>query len=210
MINPFYLTVIILTFCFSATTEASSYLSIDQDFNVVSVNGKSYNSGFITSDSKVKLRLGVNKIAIEYEVIFDHGDDFDLIKSETLLVSFYASRDKNYVLNYLRPANSRAARLFVKNPIINVLDNTGYQLKASSYFIGSKSDSFINQQTRPSITGQPPIRITSNKNPTKSKGNSTNLPQKQSDADAEERLNYWWRKATEKQRQSFLKKILND
>ncbi len=205
------LLLLLLILCFSADCKASSTLLVDQDFNVISFNGVSYKSSFVTSDSKIKLNPGVNKIAIEYEVVFDHDDDFDLIKSDTVLVSFYANRNQNYVLSYLKPANPRAARIFAKNPTISILDQTGKNLKASSYFLGSKSESFINQQTKPSLRGQQPINIISNKNPRSTKKRPavhSSKPDKPM-TDVAEKLEFWWSKATPKQREAFLKKILN-
>ncbi len=212
MFKLFYLKLIVLAFALGSFCKANPTLLVDQDFNVISVNGSSYQGGFLTSDSKLQLQSGVNKIAVEYEVVFDQDDEFDLIKSDTLVISFYATKNNHYVLNYLKPANSRAARLFAKNPMINILDHSGSHLKASSYFLGSKSEGFINQQTRPSLIGQKPIRITSEKSIDSTDSQLKSTPSKTNKAvtNAEQQLEYWWQRATPKQRQSFLKKVLNN
>ncbi len=178
---------------------ASPSLLIDQDFNVLSVNGKSFSDGFFSADSTVKLISGVNKIALEYEAVFEQEDDFDLVKSEVLLITFYAQHQDQYRLTYLKPSNARAARKFAGSPKLSIVSPDGNPIKFSSYFLASKSEGFVNQQTRPSLVGQPAIKITSKSNKPKSKAKQQPNP--------EERLEYWWRKATKQQRQSFLKKV---
>jgi uncharacterized protein len=205
MVKQIYSLLVMLILSFTIEANTSLTIAIDQDFNVISVNGKSYKSVFLATNSVVNLRNGVNKIAIEYEEVFDQYDEFELVKSDTFLISFYANNNKNYTLTYLKPANARAARVFAKNPIISIVDQTGALVRASSFFLGSKSEGFVNQQTRPSLIGQPAIRITSNDKNIKQQARKKNNAE--ASANAEERLEFWWQKATPQQRQSFLDKI---
>jgi len=183
---------------------AQSSIEIPEDFNVISINGISHNKKLFSKKSGHSLIPGINKIALEYEVVYESNDtdDFDIITSEIFVMSFYVTANHKYKLQYLKQANSRAARRYSRNPVFKISDDRNNKVRTETWFLGSNSINFINQQTKPSVTGQSPLIITAKK-----KDNKTHVTRTEKSVNAEKMLEHWWSKASIEQRQSFLKKI---
>ena len=105
-----YSTVFLLVSVLSESVMANSKLTVNEDFNVISVNGTSVEQKLFTNNNQVSLKSGINKIALIFEVVYENDDDFDIIKSDAFVISFYAKNHAQYLLKYLKSANSRAAR----------------------------------------------------------------------------------------------------
>ena len=205
-----YSTVFLLVSVLSESVMANSKLTVNEDFNVISVNGTSVEQKLFTNNNQVSLKSGINKIALIFEVVYENDDDFDIIKSDAFVISFYAKNHAQYLLKYLKSANSRAARKYALNPIFSIEDIDGRLIQNKSRLLESNSESFVNQQTKPSLMGQTRLLITSDKTP---QGNKNKSPEdlrainSNQDVDPVEMLDYWWLQASPKQRKSFLDKI---
>jgi len=191
---------------FGSVLFAQSKLLIPEEFNVISINGSPVSSSLLQSGNNFELRLGINKIALEYEAVFDseNEDHFDIIKSDIFIIDFYINKDDQYRARYLKQSNAKAARRYVKSPLITISDSQEKNIRLKQFFTASNSITSINQQTRTNHNNQQAINIVSE--PNKNKTIKSNKPQQ---PDAETMLHYWWQQADEKQRQSFLKKINN-
>jgi len=196
--------LLFLIYSISSVLYAQSKLSVPEEFNVISINGSSVSSSLLQSNNNIKLRHGFNKIALEYEAVFDseNEDHFDIIKSDIFIVDFYVNKNDQYRARYLKQSNAKAARQFAKNPSISITDSQEKNIRLKQFFTASKSMSDIYQQTQINKDNQKTINIQSVPN----KKNQTN-PNIEQQPNAENMLEYWWQQADEKQRQSFLKKV---
>ncbi len=145
---------------------AQSRLLVAEDFNIISVNGKVFNNT-LTIDSRhlnLKLKTGINKIALQYEVAFKNTDKrFETVKSDVFIISLYLQNNRQYRLRYLKQANLKAARKYISNPQISVVDSQNKEIKIVHFFPSSQRLEQINQQTKRTIQKQSPIRIESAK-----------------------------------------------
>ena len=196
-----FLTVVFLLYL-SPTLIAESQLTISKEFNIISVNGKAQTHNLSSNSSLLKLNSGLNKIAISYESIFkSKAEHFETIKSNIFVVSFYLPSDGRYRLLHLKQANLKAARMFIQDPQINIIDQQGKNIKSKQFFPASQSIDLIHQSTKKNIEIQQPIRLVSKK--PSNTNQEKNIPKE----DAEVMLLFWWQQASTQQRESFLETI---
>lgn len=168
----------------------------------MSVNGKVHSQNLLSKTSLLELNSGLNKIAIAYQGNFKNTNgDFEIIKSNIFIVSFYLPSDDQYRLLHLRQANLSAAKKFAQNPIVNIISQQGESVKSKHFFPVSQSTDVILQSTTNDIEIQQPIRLESKK--TSNRKQEKNTPKK----DAEVMLLFWWQQANTQQRESFLETI---
>ena len=192
---------LLLFFCHSIA--AKSNLLITEEFKVISVNGAPFTDSRLKKMTSLKLSQGINKIAIEYQMVFrsNGGNNFETVKSDIFVISFHPQSIGQYRLQYLKQTNSRAAKNFIRNPLVNIIDSQGKKVESSQFFPESQSFSSIHQITAKKIKPQQSIRLVSKA--AIKKNNKPNSPQ----TDVEAMLLFWWQQANQQQRQSFLKKI---
>ena len=65
-----YSTVFLLVSVLSESVMANSKLTVNEDFNVISVNGTSVEQKLFTNNNQVSLKSGINKIALIFEVVY--------------------------------------------------------------------------------------------------------------------------------------------
>ena len=201
---------------FNQNLLARAKLIIPQDFNLIAINGHRYSSPILQTTDTVPLAIGTNRIALEYEKLWDddYSESFSTVKSKVFLVQFSVNKDNNsqnetlFRLTYIKPYDMKASEKFAKNPRVNVLTPQSSTLNSQQSTPSIQRLSHIIQLTagvkshldRPILNSNKPIRITSNKNTRKQKDVS-----KQQDVSAQ--LDYWWSKATKEERKKFLEKI---
>ena len=175
---------------------AKTTLSIPDAFNVLSVNGFNYSKPLLAKESLLNLQAGENKIAIEYEVIFKSANknDFEIIKSKVFIIKSYLQANKGYQLQYLKQLNSKAAKIYIHNPIVKLVGDDGKKTKHTQFFPSLSSTGFINKNTKRNFKQNESILLIS-----KNKKMSVN----------ERQLRYWWNKASKEEKKSFLEKINN-
>ncbi len=195
-------TFLLLLFCQSVV--AQSHLLIGEEFRVTSVNGNAFSGRVLQKGNWLKLNPGLNKIATAYDVTFKnkYGKNFGRIKSDIFILSFYLQVEGDYRLQYLKPANSKAAKKFIQNPIVSITDNQGNKIDSKQFFPDSQSLNLLHHNTVSKIEKQPSIQLIS-----KAPEAKTSDKNKPLQSDAEERLLFWWQQASQQQRQSFLDKI---
>ncbi len=193
--------LLLLFFCHFAA--ANSNLLITEEFKVISINGAPFTDSRLKKITSLKLSPGINKIAIEYEMVFrsNSGNNFETVKSDIFVISFHLQSVGQYRLQYLKQTNLKAAKIFIRNPIVNIIDDQGRKVESSQFFPESQSIRSIHQSTAKKIEPQQSIRLVSKAAIDKSK--TPNSPQ----TDVEAMLLYWWQQANQQQRQSFLKEI---
>lgn len=197
-IRLFSLIVLIL---FANYSMARSSLEVSEEFNIVSVNGQSHKNDLFSGNRIVNLIPGLNKIALEYEAVFEvDNDDFDIVKSSPFVISFYAPTNRRFKLKHIKQANTKAARKFAINPLVSIKSD-GQLVRSNLIILASNSDNYINQQTNIN-SKQTPITITSS--PATAKTHKRNLSLTPS---ADDMLKYWWDIASKEQREAFLKSI---
>lgn len=217
----FIASFILLTSLLSFSCLAETQLEIAEAFNVRAVNGKLYSKGLFSQTRKLKLKPGLNLIALEYEEVFenDDGENFDIIKSDTFILKVYLKRNQDYRQRYTRPHNASAARRYRLNPVFEIIEfdrknnrqlNIKFEMQPLAAAGGS--DSFLISKTR---AGKKSTLDLSHPNRNKSKhSNKEVIPEKslmQTDAksNAVRMLEYWWKQATPEEREAFLRSHQN-
>ena len=195
----------------SSLTIAAPELIISRAFNIKAVNGAIYPSGLISQDRKVKLRVGKNLLAIEYEEVFDadDGDNFDVIKSSPFLLTVYLHKEGVYRQKIVKPSDADAARKFANNPIFQIVNvskqNNQNKVRFSLIPLISANDSYLIHQTR---MRQNATLDLSHPNPKSGKiANKQSLQTPTNQSMATKMLNYWWQQASPKEKELFLKSI---
>lgn len=189
--------------------KAKSSLNMAEAFNILSINGISYSSNLFSRQHDLKLKTGLNLIAIEYEEVFesDDGDDFDIVKSDAFLLKIYLEKDADYKQRYLKPSNADAARRYIQRPVFDIIkidpqsnpiNPINFELKALS----SNQSNFLADQT--SIKQKIVLDLS---HPSTKKSTQNNKQITTSQTNTSKRLNYWWRKATPEERKLFLESI---
>ncbi|MGX5202041.1 DUF2057 family protein [Aliikangiella sp. IMCC44632] len=189
-------------------------LKVAESFNILAINGSLYQSGLVNQERNLSLRSGINKIVIEFEEVYesDDADNFDIVKSQPILINAYFEYNQTYLLRLIKPATALAARKYIKQPIfelVKVESNSALsKINFSARILNSNADSFYIQETR-----LKPNRVLNISSET---AEAQRLPVKATPKDASksatdsltlEKLNYWWDLASEQEKAAFLAKI---
>lgn len=191
------------------TVSAEIVLNIAEAFNIKAVNGSSYSSGFIKQNKSLKLRNGLNLIALEYEEVFENenNDTFDIVKSDLYLLKVYLQNNQEYQQRFVKPHDAKAAKSYIKNPIFEII---GLENKTPIRFelepLESNQTSFVIAKTK--LGGKTTINLSSVDKTPQNKFNPSQTTQKNDiqppQSNASKMLDYWWLQATPEERKMFL------
>jgi len=198
--------------------QASSQIKFAEAFNVLAINGKTYQQGLVSQERLISLNAGLNRVIIEYEEVFesDDGEDFDIVKSSPFLVEIYLQDKRSYQQRLLKPADSNAARRFAKSPKFNFVElSTNSQQNFKLTALSGTNEAYLLQESR--LPTRKTLIISADKasspplKPTKPNNRPKTTPQnslsKDTESTASKMLEYWWAQATETEREAFLKQI---
>lgn len=172
---------------------------IPQEFNLLNVNGNSYNQPLIGHGTIVKLLPGSHKIVIKYLDFWDiSSETSERVASQPFLLAFDAKAGENYRIEFRELKDVKAAKAFAKHPevsLVNAATNSPiaaevrYQLEDKG-LIASFMDS---------------LSATEKKQPAAESDTEENRVKGQT---ALEMLKYWWQKADAQQQEDFMKWIV--
>ena len=200
--------------------KAIAKLMIPEDFDVLYVDGEKFpKKVFVSGDTTLSLTPGEHHVVIQYNRIFEQGDAIDGVKSEPLMLTTTLAANVQYHLQYPPLKTVKDAKVFAKDPQVTLLamDNDqaphpvdmtiAKQLEKKAWldrFVKKASapedDLPVAVSDLPNADGTYPAKA-KKPNASNSSGVETTL------SDAAFQLRYWWKKATEKERQDFLKEV---
>lgn len=199
----------ILSSLLSLTSQASGTLKLAKEFNLIAINGEEYQSGLFGGHSEIKIRNGTNRLVIEFEEVYEgeDDDDFDVVKSGSFLLQFYAPEDAALTQSILRPKDVDAAKRFIKNPTFTIKDVSSRVVVHTLSPLQSDKLDFAVLKTKPRQNAAIDLsHPSSNQSKISTRKNTGNRVQK---SRALEMLNYWWSQASEEDKRAF-KEALSD
>ena len=201
-----------------ASVEASTQIQFAEAFNIKAVNGVSYPSGLVAQNKLIKLRAGLNLIAIEFEEIYESedNDNFDIVKSNVFLLKIYLQKNTEYQQRFTKPHDASAAKRYVLNPIFEILElaqlsnnKTVSPVRFELTPLASNETSYLIAQTklRPNAT----LNLSHSNSNSQTKSLKMPLTHRQNpllgQSNATKMLEYWWQQATPEERQAFLESV---
>lgn len=169
-------------------------LTIPEEFNVLYVDDVKHANRFFTKGGAVlSLALGEHKIVVQYDNIFEKGDNFDRVKSEPLMLHFNVEDQGQYELIFKAPSTASAAKKFVKKPQLEIIS------------LGAKKPLRISVSK--SLQGKDYLAGFSQQKVSVDNKVNTSSGSLAKGSMAKEQLLYWWQQANELERQQFLEEI---
>ncbi len=198
--------VIFALFLSCLPLSAAPKLTLSKSFNIVAVNGSEYESGIFSQSKELTLNNGLNRVAIEYEEVFDgeDGDDFDVVKSGVFLLQLYAESNSQLTQSFIKPSDASAAKRYIKHPMFSIKKQSGESVEFNLSPMQSDKLSYILGKTK--LRQNAAIDLS---HPNRKKGK---IPQskelKQTKASVEssralQMLEYWWSQASEADKKAF-------
>lgn len=177
-------------------------LLVPIEFNLVNVDGKSYNQPLLANGIRIKFPPGTHQIVIKYVDFWDiNADDHAKVASQPMLLKFSVAAGQRYAVVFDEPQNIKEAKAFASNPNVNIINKTTgtdigaqttYQLEEKS-FLANFMESLTGKDKAPAA----PEQIADVSPPANPAANAT-------EARALEMLKYWWQKADARQQQAFM------
>ncbi|TQV87529.1 DUF2057 family protein [Aliikangiella coralliicola] len=210
--------LILSVFLFSSV-QAQPKLTIAESFNIKALNGKNYPSGLLNQNRQLSLRPGLNKLAIEFEEVYEDedGENFDIVKSDPYLLSIYLEKDGNYFQRFIKPVDASAAKRYILNPVFEVVKgDRNSKVKFQLRPLASDQTSFLISETRPRQKAAVNLShqnknsgsiSPNNKASILSGENSPQRPISQGRSMPTKMLHYWWQQASPEERKAFLQSI---
>jgi uncharacterized protein YccT (UPF0319 family) len=194
--------------------KANISLIIPEVFNIKSVNGQPFTQPLLQASNTITLNSGINKVALEFEAVYEDedNDSFDIIKSDIFIINAYLQENQIYRLRFLKPKDSRAARKYVKQPLVDLFNQNGERTHHQQQFADTSAMSAIHRLTRKPIIKQAPIILTSKTiNDATNPNQSGHYERLRSSGDEPgtplENLEYWWSQASSKEKKLFLESV---
>lgn len=195
-----FITIIMLSNASAATLTYSDNLIIrDIDDQAVEHNLFSQKKAF-------KLSQGIHTIVLKYKDVFEDIDFAEdrLVKSDYFVVKFTIKDQQDLFLSTTKISNLAQAERFIKSPELMMVDNNKQELML---ILEKISDYELAKQVAKVVTSisAPDAKALINQNATKNTTLDKEFSEKViNEVDAVPMLKYWWEKATEAQKASFL------
>lgn len=212
---------------FGSATAMAGNLSIPMSFEYLALDGQTIETSIFNHKADLALAPGEHKIAIRYHELVedDFSDSQSFIKSAPFIVTIVATDDGEY---RLKPAGSDVVKYpekFAKSPEVEIVSDNGsklaYQveytdLKESSFFsrlLGDNSGVNVGQAAAAATASgmavqaaQPTAAVQPVATAPVTSSAQTTAPQNtpNSEAHAEQMLQYWWLQADEETRKQFM------
>jgi len=194
--------IVLIGILILAPTSHAAKLYLPEAFELLSINGQAAKHGLFKQKQQFPLRIGLNKMVIQYDELFEgeDDDDFDIVKSLPILITFYVEDKQLVSLQYPHPKNAQAAIQYIKSPALSLITSKGKSIQYQRKFLHSDDLAFLLQAT--SIDTNRSIDLSSSADIQAGKAQvQTSEPQ------ALAMLKYWWQKASEDEKRRFRKYI---
>lgn len=195
-----FITIIMLSNASAATLTYSDNLIIrDIDDQAVEHNLFSQKKAF-------KLSQGIHTIVLKYKDVFEDIDFAEdrLVKSDYFVVKFTIKNHQDLFLSTTKISNLAQAERFIKSPELMMVDNNKQELMLT---LEKLSDYELAKQVTKVVTSisTPNVKKLSTEKTSKNTVLDNEFNEKViKEVDAVPMLKYWWEKATEAQKASFL------
>lgn len=102
-------------------------VTIDEQFQVLKVDGKEYNSNFFSVKTKLNLSQGKHVLSLKYKELFenDEDDDYTTYRSDAFDVQFNIDKPNELSLTAPKIDDQKMAKAYAKNPTVSIftIDN---------------------------------------------------------------------------------------
>lgn len=193
LLLPFILLCLTSHFSY-ADKDMFSHVNIPEELDVHYINGEKYGRFLFRKKSVFQLPKGENRLILKYKAFLGDGDNIEKVQSKPFMLVVTLDALKNYQLTLPNFKDVDEAKRYVKKPILKVIDVDNkvaanakliYQLEEKSYLI-QLSAAKEKDSEDPKVL---PISAETSVN-------------------ALEQLNLWWNKASQEEREKFLKAVL--
>ncbi|USH01348.1 DUF2057 family protein [Grimontia kaedaensis] len=111
----------VLTALLSFGAHADVKLNLNDNVELLTYNGKTHKSSVFGKEESVVLQNGTQQVAFRYVESFEGGKDVSFVRSDVLVVKFYAA-DTEVFFDFPEHKNKRQVRQFNDNPEFAILD----------------------------------------------------------------------------------------
>ena len=185
---------------------AAPKLTLSKAFNIIAVNGAEYESGIFSQSKTLSLNDGLNRVAIEYEEVFDgeDGDDFDVVKSGVFLLQLYAEPNSQLSQSFIKPSDASAAKRYIKNPMFSIKKQSGESVEFNLSPMQSDKLSYILDKTKLRQNAAIDLsHLNSKKGKILQSKEAKQTKESQGSSRALQMLEYWWSQASEADKKAF-------
>lgn len=107
-----------------AGADFKAKLIVPEALNVMYLNGKKKSrSLFESGDQTLEVGVGPQQLVVEYEEIWEDGDDHDRVISEPVMITFNVEAGQSYRIKIPRLTNVKAAKAYAKLPNMTVVNH---------------------------------------------------------------------------------------
>ncbi|WP_231562040.1 DUF2057 family protein [Colwellia psychrerythraea] len=178
-------------------------LIITDDLVVRDLDDKAVEHGFLSQKQTIQLTTGEHTLVIKYKDVFEDLDFAEerLITSDYFVVKFNLADQKKLILSTININDLAAAERFSKDPELTLLDEHQQSVvltleKLSDYELTKQVTKVVNDLSIPVVA--------QTKGETRTKDELTFNKQVIEKIDVVPMLKYWWDKASQDDKESFL------
>tara|TARA_R110002033_G_scaffold52058_3_gene99135 strand:- start:1433 stop:2134 length:702 start_codon:yes stop_codon:yes gene_type:complete len=214
--------------CLTSSSVLAANLTIPMSFEYLALDGTEVETSMFNHQSDLALTNGTHKIAIRYHDVVDDSfsDSQTFIKSTPLIVTLTVDGDHQYLLQPAQGDVIKNPKAFAKKPQINIKrqDNIAvtYSVEQTNFTEDSFITSLFNKKNQNDIETLSASATGSGIQPTQTVAVQSDVAsattisapviatvpaaaaQKNTPAQAEQMLQYWWLQADDKTRKEFM------
>ena len=208
VIKPLFISICCLVLFQLSFVSYANEIYIPSSITVLSVNGKVHSLNFFSTSTTLTVESGKNSIVLQYKELFedDENDDHATIKSKPFIVIFTIENDDDLVLTHENIIDEERARLFVKQPTVDIYSSKGDKLNIylKDYDLYQAEVMYKHTQHQSSFA-----KVVNNNessmqnNHFVQKANVTNGKNAGGNDYALTMLKYWWNQASKDQKEQF-------
>ncbi|QBY05812.1 DUF2057 domain-containing protein [Thalassotalea sp. HSM 43] len=191
--NTIYKPLLAMALLFSSALSATE-LVVPDTFSVLRVNGEEHSTSFFARESKVTLEPGQNVVVLKYSELFDDDmeDHHTTIRSKPFILLFSIAGDEQLTFSYTKPIDSDSAKLFAKDPQVQLIDSQGKAIAMVNQSLASYEDEVM----RETMNRRQQI--------VKKSLQSEQAPVANQSPQSLSMLKYWWQQASQQDKEAFL------
>jgi uncharacterized protein YccT (UPF0319 family) len=171
---------------------------IPKEFNLLNVNGDSYNQPLMGNGTLVRLLPGSHKIVIKYLDFWTiNADNVERVESQPMLLSFDAKAGETYRIVSQEFNDVETAKAFVNNPEVDIISDSTKTSVATDIKYHLEDKGLVAAFLDTLSSGDTPAPAPAADEAPRSTGEP-----------ALEMLKYWWQKADAQQQEDFMKWVV--
>ncbi|PKG84153.1 DUF2057 domain-containing protein [Colwellia sp. 75C3] len=193
--------------CSFVTFNASAaQLTITDNLVIRDIDEKSVEQGFLSKSQVFQLSQGRHVLVLKYKDVFEDVEfgEERLVKSDYFVVKFSIENQQKLLLSTSHINDLAAAERFIKSPELNLSDEGKQEVvlnleTLSDYELAKQVTKVVTTLSAPAVISQSNDKITN-----ETKKDQAFSAQVINNVDTVPMLKYWWQKASENEKESFL------